>query len=460
MKKINELVVLRPWAMKQDTFMAMTQIVERHLKGEKLSQEEINARIGGEKAEPPILDIFGDVARIPVYGIIAKRANMVGGISQPRGTSTEQIQKDFLAALQEPRVKTLLLDIDSPGGSVGGISELSDLIFQSRGSKRILAFANGQMDSAAYWLGSAADEIYASKSSELGSIGVYTVLSDYSVLYHNEGIKKEIIKAGKFKATGDPSRPLTEDERAQIQEEIDAYYDLFVEAIARNRNMTRDSVIKLADGRVFIGQKAVDAGLADGIRTFEQLLSASPGSVKPKASASSMSVQIDQPNAIQANKEEKDMDLTIEKLKAEHKPLADALVAEGKASGIEEGKVAGLAEGKQSGAKETEKSERARCAAIVSAMPQGAMAICVQAINDGLTVDAAKAKFLDAINAGTIKPLGQSVDTEEAGPAKIAKTENDPDGSKHLEAAKKYAKENKCGLMEALKATAQERNRN
>ncbi len=467
-KKVNELVFLRPWAMKQDTLIAMTEIVERHLNGVKLSQDEIAAKIGADKNEPPAYEVINGVANIPIFGVIAKRAGMVGSISQPRGTSVEQIQNDFLAALEDPKVNSILLNIDSPGGSVAGILELSDLIYQARGQKPVVAFANGQMDSAAYWLGSSAEKIFTTKSSEVGSIGVYTVISDYSILYHNEGIKKQVIKAGKFKAAGDPSKPLTEEEKNLIQEEVNSYYDLFVEAIARNRGLAMDNVLKVADGRVFIGQKAVDAGLADGIRTFEDLLgrgsSAAGGrGTKTKVIASSDGVQIETQGNLDKNhkQEEEKMQLTIEKVKAEHAAVADALLQEGKAAGIEEGKVIGIEEGKKIGIEEAKKAaaaeavaaEKVRCSAILESMPPGARSIAATAIKEGLSVEASKAKFLDAINAGTIKSIGDG-GGEEALNAAEAAAGSDPTGKKHLERAEKYAKENNCDVVTALKATA------
>ncbi len=449
-KKINEFVLLRPWAMKQETLLAMSQIIERHLRGEKLSESEIAARIGKDKREPTEYDVVGNVAVIPVYGIIAKRANLVGGISQPQGTSVEQIQKDFLAAVDDPAVSTVLLDIDSPGGSVGGVSELADLIYASRGKKRIIAFANGQMDSAAYWIGSSADEIFASNSAEIGSIGVYTILSDYSVWYHNEGIKKQIIKAGKFKAAGDPSKPLTDDEKAIIQEEIDSYYELFVDAVARNRSINRGDVLALADGRVYIGKKALDAGLIDDVRTFESFFSVVNVGKNKSTLKTTVPQRDDDINLSQTKTSEEDKsmgELTVEKLKAENKPLADALMSEGKAAGLEEGK--------SQGRQEALNEEKARVAGIIGATASGAEKLALEAIKDGSTSEAFKDKLLKAMQDGTIKSVGP--DNPDARDATDKAKQDDAQGKNHLERARAYQKEHKCSLAVALQETASKR---
>jgi signal peptide peptidase SppA len=270
-KRINEMFYMRPWALKEDVLMRMAEIIKRSFEGEKLSAEEISAATKSNNKSEVKYDISNGVARIPIYGVIAKRSSMVNNISQPSGTSIQEIRNNFKAAINDNDVKTILLDIDSPGGSVDGVAELSDLIFSKRGIKPIIAYANGQMDSAAYWIGSAADKIYTSKSSDIGSIGVYSVVSDWSVAYHNAGIKNEIIKAGRHKAAGHPQQHLSNDDRDVIQEEVNTFFDLFVAGVKRNRNMTADQVAKVAVGKVFIGQKAVDVGLADDIENFDNL---------------------------------------------------------------------------------------------------------------------------------------------------------------------------------------------
>ena len=289
MKKINNMFFARPWAVKYDVLTIMTEIIERHLEGKKLSSDEIEKRIATSKAPSskitPDYEVLNGIAKIPIYGIIAKRASMVNNISMPQGTSVEEIITDFKAAIRDEAVKKILLDIDSPGGSVDGIAELSDLIYNLRGKKPKTAFANGQMSSAAYWIGSAADKIYTSKSAEVGSIGVYAIINDETVADHMSGIKSTVIRAGKHKAAGHPSKPLTESDVADIQEIVNSYYDLFTGAVQRNRNMSIDDINEVANGKVFIGEQAVDNGLVDDIETIENLFDAPQAAENNKQAA-------------------------------------------------------------------------------------------------------------------------------------------------------------------------------
>ena len=238
----------------------------------KMLEHDIEA-VGMRKPQKTSLDynVVSGVAHIPIYGVISKNNDM-GFCFNDSNILTSDIESCFKRAHADPAVKSILLDIDSPGGTTGGVAELSDMIYSARGRKPIVAFANGQMDSAAYWIGSAADKVYASKGAEFGSIGVYSVVSDYSVANHNAGLKREIIKAGKYKAAGHPDKHMTEDDEAAIQDEVNAYYSLFVDAVKRNRNMSNETVSKVATGKVFIGNKGIDTGLIDGIRNLSEFL--------------------------------------------------------------------------------------------------------------------------------------------------------------------------------------------
>lgn len=457
MKRINEMVLLRPWAMKQDTLVVMSQILERHLRGEKLSAEEIEAKLSDKRVDVPGYELIGGIARIPIYGVISKRASLFMNLSRS-GTSVTDIQNDLKAALEDPNVKSILLDVDSPGGSVGGVAELADFIYSARGKKPINAYANGMMCSAAYWLGSAADKIYCSQSAEVGSIGVYMILQDYSVADHNLGIKTHVIKAGKYKAAGDESKPLTEDERAAFQEEINTYYELFVDAVARNRGISKEEVTIFADGRVWIGKKAEQMRLVDGVRTFEQMIAGAQIPSKSNANAAQKSADIENNTDIQTHKEGKTMELTIEKLKSDHKVLVDALLAEGKAAGVIEGREKAEAQAKaalDAAVKDAVKAETDRCAGIVAAMPLNARALAVNAIKEGQTTEAAKTSFLTAINSSA-QSAGPSIETE-TDTTKAAQVKDDPTGAEHKKAAEAYQKEHKCSMTEALKATAKKR---
>jgi signal peptide peptidase SppA len=186
------------------------------------------------------------------------------------GTTYKFIEDAFKTAIIDREVEAIVLDIDSPGGTVSGVDNVSELIFNSRGEKPIVAFANGQMTSAAYYIGSAADILVGEKSADVGSIGVIMIHEDYSKWEEMRGIKTTYLSAGKYKALGNDSEPLSDTARKVFQDELDYLYTIFVEAIAKNRDVEVDQVLsKMADGRIFIGQQAVDAGLIDRVGNLQ-----------------------------------------------------------------------------------------------------------------------------------------------------------------------------------------------
>lgn len=420
-KRINEAAFLKPWAMKEDVVTMMRDIVVRHLSGEKLSPIEIASRTEGKKEAPPF-EVINGTAHIPIYGIISKRMSWIQQLSNT-GVSVLEIEKNLRAALDDPKVERILLDIDSPGGSSDGVAELSDYIFSLRGEKEIIAFANGQMCSAAYWIGSAASQVYASSGAMVGSIGVYAVVDDYTHANWQAGVKTEVIKAGKNKAAGHPDKPFTQEDRAAIQTEVNMVYDLFVESVARNRNMSDEDVLKLATGDIFIGKDAVENGLVDGIRMFDALLNSSAA----ESAAAVKGIE----NINNKKTEEVSMDVkaaTVENVKAENKAVAEALIAEGKSAGIaegkeagiKEGKDAGIAEGKSAGTEAAKVAEQARVDGIMSAMPPKMEAIALKAIKDGVTIDAAKDLFLKEMKGASPASAGANADTETGKEAKTA----------------------------------------
>ncbi len=459
MKRIDELFFCRPWAVKEDYLQTISSIVERHLRGEKLSSDEIIGKIDTGKKEKPGYSVVDGTAIVPVYGVISKRMSSLGWVSQ-RGTSVQEVRNNLKDALEDAAVSQIILDIDSPGGSSDGVLELSDFIFNSRGKKPILAYADGLMASAAYWIGSAADKVYATRSTDVGSIGVYTVITDWTVWNHNQGLKTEVIRAGRHKAVGHPDRPFSEEDRVLVQSEVNEVYDLFVEAVARNRGMNLDDVLAIATGRTFIGQKALEVGLIDGIDELDNVLVGSPDSKKTQAAASAAGVDINS-NHKEGTLEEEEPNMakiTKESLKAENPELAAELTeegrkaghsagfAEGKAAGIEEGKKAGVEEGKKAGVTD----ERVRVKGIIenSKIIPGSEALVEEAISSGESADASLVRFKN----NRLQSI-QKTAPETPGPSD-SQTDVHKD---HVTRAEEYQKEHKCSFIEAMRATAPKR---
>jgi len=189
------------------------------------------------------------------------------------GTSLEMLSKRFKALVDDSAVGAIILDIDSPGGSVEGLADFAEEVYQARSKKKIVAIANTMACSAAYWIGSAADEFYAIQSSWVGSIGVYMVHHDFSKQLEEAGIKSTIISAGKYKAEANDFEPLSDEARAHLQENVDIWYKMFVAAVARNRGVAEDDVRNgFGEGRYFPAETALKENMIDGIETVEGLI--------------------------------------------------------------------------------------------------------------------------------------------------------------------------------------------
>lgn len=268
---IQRAVLSTPWAIDPDSlaWAAIVDVVTLRADGGTLSLEDISARIEAARNGPR----SGGgrqvgVAVLPIYGVISARQNLMAQTSG--GTSAEAIAADFRAAMASSEVDAIVLDIDSPGGAVDGIEELAAEIRAARGQKPIVAVANHTAASAAYWIASAADEIVASPSAVVGSIGVFTAHDDMTEAQAKLGVKRSVISAGKHKAEGALGQPLSEEARAHVQEQVDQFYTMMVGAIAKGRNTTAKNVEKsYGQGRTLLAKPALEAGVVDRVDTLE-----------------------------------------------------------------------------------------------------------------------------------------------------------------------------------------------
>ena len=259
------------WAIDSAKLGEIVSVLAHRASGKTLTAAEIRAKLGETPEHPLEARVGGGsgggaVAVVPIHGTIAHR--MSGMRDSSGGASTESIGATFRAALADASVGTILLDIDSPGGTVTGVDELASEIFAARGQKRIVALVNGMAASAAYWLAAQADEIVSIPSGMSGSIGVFTAHEDMSQMLEKEGVKITLISAGKHKVSGNPLEPLSDEERAVIQARVDAAYSKFVAAVARGRGVSASDVRNgYGEGRVLDAKDAKAAGLIDRIAT-------------------------------------------------------------------------------------------------------------------------------------------------------------------------------------------------
>ena len=264
-----------PWAILPNKLAVLEEIVDRFVAGEKLTAEEIETRIHGAKR--PADRRVNSVAILPLFGSIFPRANLMTDISG--ATSAERFGSQFASLVNDPEIGAIVLDVDSPGGQIKGVEELTRMIYDARGRKPIVAVANHMMASAAYWISTAADEVVVTPSGEVGSIGVFAVHKDMSAALEKEGVKVSIISQGKYKIEGNPYQPLEEEARSAIQTSVDEAYDLFVSAVARNRGVNPANVRSgFGEGRVVGALQAVKLGMADRVATLDDVVTQLLGS--------------------------------------------------------------------------------------------------------------------------------------------------------------------------------------
>lgn len=177
------------------------------------------------------------------------------------------------AAARDPDVKGILVVIDSPGGLVAGTADLADVVSAAAAEKPVTAFVEDIGASAAYWVASQATTIVAGRTAAVGSIGTYMLVADFSAFLEAKGIEVSVIRAGANKGIGAFGAPITEDDKAVLQETVDELNSHFLDAVGRGRRFDSGRVAKLADGRVHIGPRAVELGLADSIGSFASALS-------------------------------------------------------------------------------------------------------------------------------------------------------------------------------------------
>lgn len=248
------------WAITPDALQMVLEVAAR----ENPPVEAIEAKLGRKLDNTQAMTVRDGVATLPVSGPIFPKANLMTALSG--ATSVESMAQDFTSALENPRVKAIVLAVDSPGGAVSGVSEFADLVHAARGQKPIVAYAEHQMCSAAYWIASAADEIVANDTALLGSIGVLT-----AVPKSDKASAKEVT----FVASQSPNKradPETSTGANQIQTMVDDLASVFIGAVARNRAVDEQTVLSdFGQGGVMVGRHAVAAGLADRVGSYEAL---------------------------------------------------------------------------------------------------------------------------------------------------------------------------------------------
>jgi len=219
--------------------------------------------------------VRGAVAVLPIYGLLKKRG---GGLLSAiyGGADTETLSAALHELGDDPAVGAIVLDVDSPGGSVYGVQETAALLRQVAAVKPVFAVANSLAASGAYWIASAVGRgrFFASPSADVGAIGVYVLHLDMSSALEEAGIKPTFVFAGEHKVEGNWYEPLSDEARTHLQSIVDETYTDFVASVAQGRNMTPEAVrAGFGQGRIVGARQALASGMVDGIATLADVVS-------------------------------------------------------------------------------------------------------------------------------------------------------------------------------------------
>lgn len=261
------------WAIEPTKGRAILELLRIRAAGGRVPAAEIRrAKAQPKTRNGPTLASCGTIAVLPVFGVIAPRMSLMTEMSG--GISAEQLGATLTTLANDPSVSAIVLDVDSPGGAATGIPELAAKIRAAAAKKRVVAVTNHLAASAAYWLASQATELVCTPSGEVGSIGVYMVHFDESGAYADAGIKPTIVRAGKFKAEGNPFEALGADASNEMQRTVDDWHSRFVRDVATGRGTSPDNVrAAFGRGRSVSSSNALRAGMVDRIATIDEVVS-------------------------------------------------------------------------------------------------------------------------------------------------------------------------------------------
>lgn len=275
---LNVLHSGTPWAITPDYMQVLLAAAER-----MPEIENVAAKPGRYLPGSEAVTVRDSVAIVSVVGPIMRYDSWWFRVA-----SIATLAQDFRTALDDPAVRAILLNIDSPGGDVNGVNEFADMVFQARDQKLIVAYSGGMIASGAYWIGSAASEIVINGTTQAGSIG--TVITVDQVEDTRGGRRRyQIVSSQSPDKVIDVSQDAG---RAKYQKLADDMAGIFVDAVARNRDISQATVLSdFGQGGLFIGQEAIASGMADRIGSMESVLSELSAEVNQPRRSFSMSIK-------------------------------------------------------------------------------------------------------------------------------------------------------------------------
>lgn len=349
MSRVLEFVQSEPWFIQPDALETIHSIAARTT---TLSPEAIERMRGERLTNARTVRMRGDIAIVPVHGPLFRYANLFTAFSG--ATSYEVLANDIGAALADPAVRRIILEVDSPGGTVNGLADLADLIFQAREEKPVDAFVSGAGASGGYYVAAAAERVYGSVSSIVGSVGTVLGVEDRKLADKEAGIRRmTFVSAQSPKKRMDPfdeDPKRRADAKAELQNLVNSLSDVFVSDLSRFRGVDISTVLEeFGQGGVFVGAAGVEAGMVDEITTLEDLLAElapeeagelgafgipAAGGSHTASSEETMTAEATPTPAQDAPV------VTVESIAAEHPAIAEHFREEGRAEGRTEGATA------------------------------------------------------------------------------------------------------------------------
>lgn len=397
---ISDAIDRAIWALDEDWLRTLRGIAI----GEGEGPEAVAARLGRPLQNAQDVSVRNGVAVIPLVGPIFRYANLFTQVSG--ATSIEIFARDLRVALDDPQVKAILLEINSPGGQVDGVNEAADMI--AAAEKPIVAYVGGTAASAAYWLASAADRIVVDATARLGSIGVVTTVNV------DKNAKDGTVEIVSSQSPNKRADVTTAEGRSVVQAQVDSIADVFIDAVAANRGVSRDVVIgEFGGGSVKIGRAAIAAGMADSAGSLESTLATLAAGYVPRRR-----------RKMGANADSKMI------AEADHKVAVDKALEDGMKLGLDEGRKTGFADGA--------KAERERILGIERVAIPGHDALVAELKADGKTSPAEAAmkinetekltreRRLEAIRKDGLAPAPAAAPTASGDPKPTAEDANAP----------------------------------
>ena len=450
-----------PWAILPDRLLEIQAVYATHLRGEKIDLAALEARLGRPLAnEQQAYQVReGGVAVLNIEGVMAPKANLFMRVSG--GMSTQMMGQQVESAIADPRVRALVLVVDSGGGSTIGSPELAATVRELAAIKPIVTVTDGTMASAAYWVGSAANAVFATGPTiQVGSIGV---VATHTYSPQASGTQTTEITAGRYKRMGTTAKPLDEEGSAYIQQMVDHLYAVFVDAVADHRGVDAQTVLThMADGRVFVGQQALDAGLIDGFATVDAIVArlaanpaefatrrkaqvAKPGNPRQQPAGAQASGNPTEPVLLNspATETPEGTPMDIKTLAEQHPELLAQIQADAAAAATATASQAGAA------------AERDRIAAVRAQSMPGHEALIETLAFDGKTTGPEAAMAVLAAERATREAAAAAFlsDAPKAAESSAAPADAKPaTKDQQVDQAKAYAKEHGTSFVSALKA--------